>query len=51
MIAAAGGKVTGSVSKKTSYLIAGENAGSKLEKARSLGVPVLTEEEFEEMIK
>ena len=42
-----GGKVTGSVSKKTSYLIAGEEAGSKLEKARELGVPVLTWDELQ----
>lgn len=42
-IEAHGGKVTGSVSKKTSYLVAGEAAGSKLEKANSLGVPVLDE--------
>ncbi len=41
-----GGKVSNAVSSKTSYLVAGEAAGSKLEKARSLKVPVLTEEEF-----
>jgi DNA ligase (NAD+) len=42
-----GGKPTGSVSKKTDYLLAGESAGSKLAKAQELGVKVLTEEEFE----
>ncbi|MCX6944497.1 MAG: NAD-dependent DNA ligase LigA [Opitutales bacterium] len=45
-ILAAGGKVSGSVSKKTSYVLAGEAAGSKLDKAQELGVPVLTEAEF-----
>ena len=46
-----GGKVSGSVSKKTNYVIAGEDAGSKLTKAQSLGVMVITEEQFKEMIK
>ena len=46
-----GGKVSGSVSKKTSYLLAGEEAGSKLEKARQLGTPILTEAEFREIIE
>ena len=45
-----GGKASGSVSAKTSYLIAGDAAGSKLDKARSLNVPVLTEDEFLAMI-
>lgn len=46
-----GGKCTGSVSKKTNYLVAGENAGSKLDKAVSLGIPVLTEQELIDMCK
>ncbi len=49
VIESAGGKVSGSVSRKTSYLLAGEDAGSKLDKARSLGVPVIDEAELLEM--
>ena len=45
-----GGKPSDSVSKKTSFVVAGENAGSKLAKAQQLGVPVLTESEFEERL-
>jgi DNA ligase (NAD+) len=49
-ILAAGGKVSGSVSKKTSYVLAGAEAGSKLEKAQTLGVPVIDEAEFLRML-
>jgi DNA ligase (NAD+) len=45
-----GGKATGGVSKSTDYVVAGEKAGSKLDKAHSLGVKVLTEEEFEKLV-
>lgn len=50
LIEAAGGSVSGSVSKKTDFVLAGDEAGSKLEKARSLGVTVVSEDEFETMI-
>ena len=45
-----GGKVSGSVSKKTSFLIAGEDAGSKLSKAESLSIPIISVEHLEKMI-
>ena len=49
MVKQRGGRASGSVSKQTSYVVAGDSAGSKLAKAQELGVPVLTEEEFIEL--
>ena len=46
-----GGKTSGTVSKKTSYVLAGEEAGSKLTKAENLGIKIISEKEFEEMVK
>ncbi|MEY2860926.1 MAG: ligase LigA, partial [Pseudomonadota bacterium] len=51
LLEAAGAKVAGSVSKKTSYVVAGAEAGSKLDKAQELGVPVLDEAAMLEMLK
>jgi len=49
-VRAAGGKVSSSVSKKTSYVVAGENAGSKYDKAVELGVPILGESAFQALL-
>ena len=50
MIEAAGGKVSGSVSKKTDFVLAGAEAGSKLERAQELGVRVIDEDEFNRLL-
>jgi DNA ligase (NAD+) len=50
LVLAAGGKVSGSVSKKTDYVLAGDEAGSKLDKARLLGVPVIDEAAFRRLL-
>ena len=51
MIEAAGGKTSGSVSKKTHFVLTGEAAGSKLDKARELGVRIIDEAEFRNMLE
>ena len=51
MIEVAGGKVAGSVSKKTSYLVAGDDAGSKLAKAQELGVTIIDETELLKLLE
>ena len=50
MIEDAGGKVTGTVSKKTNYVIAGSGAGSKLNKAKELGISVINEDQLKNLI-
>jgi DNA ligase (NAD+) len=49
-VEAAGGKVAGSVSKKTDYVVAGKDPGSKLDDAKRLGIPTLNEEEFRKLV-
>ena len=51
LIRSHGGDTTDTVSKKTNYLVCGEEPGSKLDKARTLGVPVVSEADFEKMIR
>jgi DNA ligase (NAD+) len=50
IISELGGRVTGSVSKKTDYVVTGEDPGSKYQKAQKLGVPIINEEEFKKII-
>ena len=51
LIGRLGGRASGSVSKKTDFLVAGEKAGSKLTKAQELGVQIMTEDEFRELVE
>jgi DNA ligase (NAD+) len=51
MIEDRGGKAAGSVSKRTTYVVAGEAAGSKLKKAQELNIPILSEDEFAKMLE
>jgi DNA ligase (NAD+) len=50
LVASHGGRATSSVTKKTNYVVAGNDPGSKLEKAESLGIEILTEEDFRKMV-